>query len=107
MRDFESHNDLIKHLELMPQSDYENYIKNIKACRDEIFDKFSTKNNFVIPVYEWYKKNFNNNLKYSSSFFENIENDVLTKKFDDGLKFKLKIKNLLRKSVFYFQKVRG
>lgn len=107
MRDFESNDELVKYLENMPQKEYENYIESIKEHREKIFDEFSTKNNFAKPVYKWYKENYNNDLEYSEEFFEDVEKDILSKKFDDGLTMKIRLKNFIRQCILYFQKVRA
>ncbi len=107
MRDFESNDELVKYLENMPEKEYKIYIENIKKHREKIFDEFSTKNNFAKPVYKWYKENYNNDLEYSDEFFENVEKDILSKKFDDGLTMKIRLKNFIRQSLLYFQKARA
>lgn len=105
IRDFKNNDDLMKYLENMPNSVYNQYIENILHYRDEVFDNFSTKNNFAKPVYKWYKENYNNDLEYSEEFFENIEKDILSKKFDDGINMKIRMKNFIRQCILYLKKI--
>ncbi len=75
IRDFKDNNELINYLENMKEKEYNEYINNILKYRDEIFDRFSTKNNFVKQVYKWYNENYKN-LEYSIDEFDKIENEI-------------------------------
>jgi len=89
IRDFKNNDELVKYLENMPSKEYDQYIKNILKHRDTIFDSFSTKNNFVIPVYEWYQKNYNKDLFFSQEDFMEEENRIKILKLKEENKLEL------------------
>jgi hypothetical protein len=76
IRDFNSLEEMVIFLENMDEKTYNQYIENILKFRDEIFEKFSTKNNFAKPIYKWYKENYDNNLQYNEAFFDSEENKI-------------------------------
>ena len=103
IRDFKNNEELIKYLENMSDKEYMGYIENILKYRDEIFENFSTKNNFAKPVYKWYKENINKNFEYDENFFDKEEKKIKNLKFinanlRDRLSFfKQKLKLFIRK----------
>jgi hypothetical protein len=57
VRDFGSYADLFSHLESLSETEYREYVENIRAKRMAMFDKFSTAKNIVQPIYDWHGRN--------------------------------------------------
>jgi len=102
IRDFENNDKLIEYLEKMDDDTYKKYIENILKYRDELFEKFSTKKNFALPVYKWYKENYNSNLIYFEEDFDSIEQNIKKLPYKN-LVIKTEIKYLFDKCKLYFQ----
>ena len=62
IRDFDEFDDVINYLKCMSSEKKISFIDSIKKQRMQIFEEFSTKNNFTKQVYQWYMVNFNKNL---------------------------------------------
>jgi len=77
--DFKNYEKLFSYLENMSENEYNKYIENIKKYRTEIFANFSTKINFAIPVYKWYKENYNKNLSVPD--FDKEDEKILLLKY--------------------------
>ena len=107
IRDFKNNEELIKYLENMSNKEYMSYIENILKYRDEIFENFSTKNNFAKPVYKWYKENINNDLKYDESFFDEEEQKILDLNYIETIALRDKLSFFKQKlKLFWYQKIR-
>jgi hypothetical protein len=107
IKDFQNNDELLNYLENMDDDIYNKYIKNILKYRNEIFEKFSTKNNFAKPVYKWYKKNINPNLEYDESFFDKEEEKIVNLKYIENNLLKDKLSNLKQNlKLFWYQTIR-
>ena len=107
VRDFKNNDELMKYLENMGEMEYNKYIENILKHRDEIFDKFSTKNNFAKPVYKWYKQNINPELEYDEQFFDKEEKKILELEYIENITLRDRLSSLKQKlKLFWYQKIR-
>lgn len=97
MRDFSSNDQLIEYLESMSEAQYNDYIESIKFHKDKLFDTFSSKNNFAVPVYRWYIKNYNPSLNYEEDDFLQNENAVKDLAFINKVDLKTIIRNFIIK----------
>jgi hypothetical protein len=94
-RDFETNDELISYLENMEDFEYINYVNSIKSHKMKLFNKFSSKLNFAIPLYKWYQENYNNKLSYTVKDFYLEESNVSNLIFVNKVTLKRKVKNLL------------
>ena len=107
IKDFKNNDDLIEYLENMDEKTYNKYIENILKYRDEIFEKFSTKNNFAKPVYKWYKENINVDLEYSESFFDEEEEKIKNLQYIEKITVRNRLSSLKQKlKLFWYQKIK-
>lgn len=106
IRDFSSTDELIGFLKKMSHDEYQGYINNIRNYRSNLFEEFSTKNNFAKPVYSWYKKNYNNDLSYDKSTFNKIEKNISDLENKSGTKIIKDLKILIKKLIFKLKKIR-
>ncbi|MDI9244972.1 glycosyltransferase family 10 [Marinobacter sp. CHS3-4] len=95
IRDFDNNDELLSYLKSMPDSEYNQYLESIRDNRDEIFERFSTKNNFAIPVYNWYAEKCNKNIDWSSIDFDEKERDVRELKFVFNIGLMTRMKNFM------------
>ena len=106
IRDFEDNDKLIDYLESMSEDEYIKYIENILKYRDKIFDDFSTKNNFAKPIYQWYKKNIDNNFEYDNDFFNKEEQKIKDMKCKEQISLRERLSVIKQKiKLFWYQKV--
>jgi len=105
MRDFGSVAETIDYVEHMSDKEYHTYIDQILKHREEVFDRFSTKNNFAIPVYTWYQKYYNPALTYSREAFERYEREVMALSFVDSPGIKNMLKTLYVKLKLFIARV--
>lgn len=107
VKDFKNNDELIKYLQNMDEKTYNEYIENILKYRDEIFEKFSTKNNFAKPVYKWYKENINSNFEYDESFFDIEEEKIKNLEFIENISLREKLSILKQNlKLYYYQKIK-
>ena len=106
IRDFKNNDELIKYLEYMSDKEYNNYIDNILKYRNDIFNKFSTKNNFAKIVYQWYKSHINDNVEYEDIFLDKEDNKILSFNYKNPISFDNILSDLKQKvNLFWYQKV--
>jgi len=76
IRNFKDNDTLIEYLENMPESEYNHYIENILKYREALCNDFSTKNNFALPVYKWYKETYKQDLQHTQEVFLTMEKRI-------------------------------
>lgn len=103
IRDYKSNAELISFLERMDDEAYESYLSSIIRYRDELFDKFSTKANFIDPVYKWYMKNFKGDIEYDLSNVVECESHFKEASLSD-YSFKVKLRKFYRDKSFNIKK---
>jgi len=100
IRDFESYDALMVYLASMSEEEYATYITHIRHYRAELFDAFSTKNSFVLPLYHWYKEQYRHDLDYSPKEFDAIEERIV----QTTLQHENRVMAFLKKLKTYIQK---
>lgn len=96
-RDFETNDELVTYLEDMDDFEYNKYIDNIKLHKSKLFETFSSKLNFAVPLYKWYRENCDSEFCYNVETFNLEDSRVSNLEFVNKITFKTKIKNLLIK----------
>lgn len=105
IRDFSNTDNLIDYLVKMSDKEYQFYVNNIKKYRKSLFEEFSTKNNFAIPVYKWYKSEHNSNLNYNEDEFDQVEQDLSSLDFKSAINTLKKLKILAKQIIFKLSKI--
>ncbi len=54
-REHSDYGELVQHLRDMSHHEYGNFAEAIRTHRGEVFDKFSSFRNIVLPIYTWYQ----------------------------------------------------
>lgn len=78
------YNKLIDELKNMPDATYRQFQQNILNNRDSIFEKFSTKENFSKPLYDWYNKHYHTDLGLTDMEYKQLEAQISKLHFHSG-----------------------